>query len=93
MSKKLYTYQAVDDLRNRLRNEHGYTSIQLREGVLGSGDFLCIAPDEQHYHFLVREVYLNEWSSAHTIRRVGKISKALQAEIDTAIRELGAFIA
>lgn len=92
MAKNLYSYKAVDELRERLRNEHGYTSIQLREGVLGSGDFLCFAPDEQHYHFLVREVYLNEWSSAHTIRRVSKISKALQAEIDTVIRA-GAFIA
>ena len=93
MSKNLYTYQAVDNLRDRLRNEFGYTSIQLREGVLGSGDFLCIAPDEQHYHFLVREVALNEWNSAHTIRRVSKISKALQEEIERAERELGAFIA
>jgi len=93
MSRNLYTYQAVDDLRDRLRNEFGYTSIQLREGVLGSGDFLCIAPDEKHYHFLVREVYVNEWSSAHTVRRLSKISKNLQAEIERAERELGAFIA
>ena len=93
MAKNLYTYKAVDDLRDRLRNEHGYTSIQLREGVLGSGDFLCIAPDDKHYHILVREVYLNEWSSAHSVRRLSKISKALQKEIEKAERELGAFIA
>lgn len=93
MAKKLYSYKAVDELRDRLRDELGYTSIQLREGVLGSGDFLCIAPDDKHYHFLIREVYLNEWSSAHTIRRLSKISKALQNEIEKAERELGAFIA
>lgn len=93
MAKNLYTYQAVDNLRDRLRNEFGYTSIQLREGTLGSGDFLCVAPDEKHYHFLVREVYVNEWSSAHTVRRLSKISKNLRAEIERAERELGAFLA
>lgn len=92
MAKNLYTYQAVDNLRDRLRNEYGYTSIQLSEGVLGSGSFVCLAPDEKHYNFVVREVYINEWSSGHTVRRTGKISKALRAEIDAAIRA-GAVIA
>ena len=32
----------------------------------------------------MREEYLNEWSSAHTIRKCAKISKALQREIDLA---------
>lgn len=90
MAQNLYTYEAVDDMRDRLSGM-GYTSIQLREGVLGSGDFVCIAPDEKHYHFIVREVALNEWSSAHTVRRSGKISKALQAEIDEAIRNGAVF--
>lgn len=92
MAKNLYSYKAVDELRERLVNEHGYDVVQLSEGVLGSGSFVCLAPDEKHYNFVVREVALNEWSSAHTVRRTAKIGKALQAEIDEAIRA-GAVVA
>ena len=87
MRKNLYTFRAVDDLRDRLVNEYGYNTIQLHEGVLGSGSFVCLAPDDKHYNFVVREVYINEWSSGHTVRRCAKISKKLQSEIDAAIRD------
>lgn len=80
---KLYTYKAVDSLIEQLI-EKGYEAIQLREGTLGSGDWVLLSHDPTKYNFVVREVALNEWNSAHNIRRTAKISKALQKEIDKA---------
>ncbi len=79
----LYSYTQVDEFAQRLC-ERGWEYVQLLEGCLGSGDFVLIAPDDKHYNFVIREVYLNEWSSAQTIRRAAKISKRLQKEIDDA---------
>ena len=81
MAQKLYSYRAVEDFYNERLAPLGYEWLQIREGTLGIGDVLFVSPDEQHYHFVVREVYLNEWSSAQTIRRTAKISKAIQREI------------
>ena len=81
MSKKLYSYKAIEQFYNEKLAPLGYEWFQLREGTLGIGDAVLISPDEKHYNFVVREVYLNEWSSAHTIRRCSKISKALEREM------------
>ena len=81
--RSLYTISSVEKLINDAL-EIGYEMVQLREGVLGVGDLVLISPDDKHYNFVVREVALNECSSAQTIRRCRKISKALQAEIDQA---------
>lgn len=62
------------------------------EGTLGYGHFVMLAPPNtptcRWWNFEVTEVYLNEWSSGHKIRRFHKISKALQKEIDRA-RDVG----
>lgn len=78
-----YTYEAAEKMIDTL-TEKGYTPISLREGTLGIGDWVLVAPEENMYNFVIREVYINPWKSGHTIRRCGKISKALQAEIDAA---------
>lgn len=65
----------------------GYDMIQLSEGTLGYGDCILVAPDDQHYNFVIREVYVNCWTSGQTIRRYRKISKLLQTEIDKAKKE------
>ena len=62
----------------------GWEPIQLNEGGVGIGDWVLIAPDDDHYNFVIREVYLNEWSSAQTVRRCSKLSKKLLKEIDMA---------
>lgn len=82
MSKNLYTMNAIDKLCNELIGNRGYDFIRLRDGVLLDGDFILVSPDEEHYSFVVREVALNEWSSAYTVRRTAKISKALWDEAD-----------
>lgn len=62
----------------------GYELKQLAEGTLGNGDCVLIAPDETHYNFVIREVYINSWTSGQTIRRCKRLSKAILAEIDAA---------
>lgn len=87
--QSLYTYQAVEDLISRL-TEQGYEHIVLSEGTLAMGDGVLLAPSENLYNFVYREIYLNEWSSAQTIRRFTTISKKLQAEIDRAMENFDA---
>lgn len=63
-------------------SEMGYTMEMFRPESLGYGSFVLVSPDENHWNFIVEEIYLNEWSSGHTVRRSMKISKKLQVEID-----------
>lgn len=71
---KLYSCTAVDDGLNNLTNM-GYDCIQVSEGILGCGHWICVAPDDNHYHFEFKEVPINEWSSGHTVRKFSKLSK------------------
>lgn len=80
---KLYSCKAVESFLSDLA-ACNYEIITLREGVLGCGDMVAIAPCKAASNFVIREVYLNPWSSAHTIQRRAKISKALWKEIDAA---------
>lgn len=73
--EKLYDYHEIDELIGRLTKEN-YECVQVDEGILGSGNWICVAPDDKHYNFIINEVALNCWSSAHTIRRCKKLSKA-----------------
>lgn len=81
--QNLYTSTSIDKLICEL-TERGYEAVNLRDGVLTSGDWVLIAPDDKHYNFVIRDVFINEWSAAQTVRRCAKISKALQSEIEAA---------
>lgn len=65
----------------------GYECVEIEEGTLGYGYLVLIAPEcpqEGYYYknFIIQEVYLNEWSSAHKVRTCRKLSKAILAEIE-----------
>lgn len=83
--KTLYTISSTENLIRELTENQGYELIQLSEGVLGCGDCVLLAPDENHYNFVIREIPLNEWTSGQTIRRCARISKAIQQEIEAAL--------
>lgn len=87
--KNLYTLSSIDKLIHDCM-EIGYAIETCREGVLGYGKVVLIAPDERHWNFVITEVYLNEWSSAHSVRKCRTISKALQTEIDHYYAEMEA---
>ena len=80
---KMYGPTDTDKFINHMC-EKGWEAIQLNEGGVGIGDWVLIAPDDDHYHFVIREVYLNEWSSGQTVRKCSKLSKKLLKEIDMA---------
>lgn len=79
----VYTISSTEKLIGELIDK-GYDLIQLSDGVLGLGDCVLIAPDDQHYNFVIREYALTSWTSRQTIQRTKRITKALQAEIDQA---------
>ena len=80
---QIYTCEAAQRAVEHLTNM-GYEYIRLSEGVLGMGDCVLLSHDPNKYNFLIREKYLNEWSSGQTIRRFAKISEKLQNEIEQA---------
>lgn len=82
--RNLYTLESVEKLIEELESKHGYSMETISEGTLGLGKVVMIAPNDNMYNFVIQEVYLNEWSCEHSVRRCARISKRLQAEIDAA---------
>lgn len=80
----VYTISSTENFINDLLENHGYNLIQLSEGCLGLGDCVLIAPDNQHYNFVIREYALTSWTSGQTIQRRKRITRDLQAEIEAA---------
>ena len=67
----------------------GWGYCPIREGPLGYGKFVLVAPkhpDERkvYMNIVVEEYFINERSSGHRVRRCAKLSKALQKEIQKA---------
>ena len=77
--RKLYASTAIDELITKAL-ANNYELVQIEEGTIGHGFCVLLAPDEKHYNFVIREVYINCWTSAHTVRRCRKISAALQKQ-------------
>ena len=79
--KGLYTCSAIAGLTANATGQ-GYELVQFRPESLGYGGFVLMAPRPDWQNVVVEEVYLNEWSSAHKVRRCRKISKKLQKMIE-----------
>ena len=75
--KGLYTCSAIAGLIENATGQ-GYELVQFKQESLGYGSFVLMAPRPDWENVVVEEVYLNEWSSAHKVRRCRKISKKLQ---------------
>ena len=58
--------------------ENGFECIQVEEGTLGIGHWICLSHDDR-YNVEISEVYLNCWSSGYTMRNFDKISKRIEA--------------
>lgn len=79
--KQMYTLKSIKKLIEDCTGKHGYTIAQIRDGTLGYGKMVLLAPPG-YWNFVIEEIYLNEWSSGHTVRKCREISKRLQTEID-----------
>lgn len=71
--QNIYSYQSVEQFINDKLIPEGYEIVIIPGALVDS--YICIAPDERHYHFIFREQYLNEWSSGLTKRRCKKLTK------------------
>lgn len=69
---KLYTCEAVAKLVQRYYDKGGEVA-EIEEGCLGYG--FLILHGEGLKTSVVKEVYFNEWSSAHTVRMYNKCPK------------------
>lgn len=77
----LYSCEEIDQLLNRYTEADGEI-LQMREGVLGHGDLLLYDKKGKLKTIVIHEVYLNEWSSAHTVRKYNKCPKKYQDLIE-----------
>ena len=79
--KKLYDYKAVHTLISYLI-DHNYEICEIEEGCLVQGYTICVPPENGWYHYIIEEVYINEWTSGQAIRRRVKLSKADKKALD-----------
>ena len=80
----IYGYSEVVKFINEKLLPQGY-DVHEFEGVLVDS-YICIAPDEKHYHFIFWEKYLNAWSSGLTMLRYSRLpawaNEKLEHEFD-----------
>ena len=77
---KLYTAEAVENTINNILIPGGY-EIQTIPGAL-IDTFICLAPSPAYYNYIFKETYLNEWSSAYTMRRCQSLPAWVLRELD-----------
>jgi hypothetical protein len=75
---KLYNYQSVDKLINEYLERNGQAH-QYNEGCLGSGSWILLGLSKC---FVIKEVYINEWSSGHKVTRYNILPKKYQQIFD-----------
>lgn len=78
---KLYNYSAVSKFINAYTVQGG-TYLNIKEGTLGEGTSILFDLNNKLKFFVIQEVYLNEWSSGHTIRGYNKVPAKYQKIIN-----------
>lgn len=79
--QKMYSCTAIDNYLEQLA-EVGYECVNVDEGNLTSGDWICIPPTENKVYVIIKEVYVNCWQSAQTVQRCTKLSKANKKRLE-----------
>lgn len=86
-----YDYHEIDRFIQFL-TEIGYDCVQTSEGVLGSGNWICVrweAPyGEDTRDFVIREIPLNSQSSTHIIRQYKELPQKYQNELGRRLDEI-----
>lgn len=76
----LYDCTAVNNLIDKYY-EKGGECVQLSEGGCGCGDWICYG--EGLKTTIIKEIYLNCWSSAHSIRMYNKMPAKYAAILES----------
>jgi len=74
MAATLYDLKTVEKLISDYVGKHAGDVTELEEGVLGYGTTLLHNGDKVST-IVIKEVYINAWSSGHSIRQYKKIPK------------------
>lgn len=75
----MYTLTACENLIQKFIDNGGEVAT-LEEGILGLGLTMCYGDGLKIA--IIREVYLNEWSSGHTIRMYNKMPKKYEQMLE-----------
>jgi len=78
---KIYSLECCENLIERYINQNGGEMITIDEGSLGLGIRLLHGAKGKKT-IIIKEIFLNEWSSGHTITMYNKIPKKYQLIID-----------
>lgn len=80
-NRNLYTSDAIQELADYFF-ENGGEVYELVEGTLGWGTTVMVR--DGWMSIVVKEVYVNEWSSGHTVRRYRQLPKKYQRMLEAA---------
>ena len=69
---KIYTNEVVQNLIDNYIKKNGEV-IEVVEGCLGYGTIICFGDGLKYT--IIQEVFLNHWSSGHTIKMFNKMPK------------------
>lgn len=69
----MYNYKEVEKLIERYSQIENSTILQTSESVLGCGNWILAAPNKKTA--IIKEVFVNSWSSTHTITMYNKTPK------------------
>ena len=78
---KTYTLEACEQLIDVYVNKYKGEMVELDEGVLGLGTILLYG-GEKRKTIVIKEVYLNAWSSGHTVRQYNKMPKKYEEMLE-----------
>lgn len=78
---KTYTSSQCARLMDNYVSLYGGHCTVIEEGCLGWGKVLLHSANG-HKNVIIQEVFLNEWSSAHTIRMYNEVPKKYKKFID-----------
>lgn len=78
MNNTLYTGEQVEDLINQYLKAGGQM-LQVEESVLGYGTIILYDNGlSKLLQIVIKEIVLNEWSSAYRVRRYKKLPKTYE---------------
>ena len=69
----MYNFRQIDKFLDKYSKFENSEIIQIKEGILGSGDWICIAPGKKTA--IIKEIFVNGWNSTHTLKLYNKTPK------------------
>lgn len=76
-----FCLKSIEELIEQYVHEFGGEMYQLEEGGVGLG-LVVLTGAEEKKSVIIREYYLNHWSSGHDLKLYSKLPKKYQKMID-----------